>query len=418
VTAAGTSIATPSVRRNLTFDIVAAIGVGISIAMVWTLMPSAARKNGMEPLWLAVLISTPFIANLISGLWSGVAAKSIRQLTAYRVIGAGAVALVWFSQASPVVVLVALLLWFSLSFGGPFHIQLWGRIYPPEARGRIFGLFGVFRSSTVAIAAFIGGFLADAIGDFQALPLVGLLAVLCAFAYLGLRSSVTPEPPRYTARTSLGMLLDRPRLRRVVTAHFFYGAGLIAAIPLFALVHIDRLDLTLGQVGIIGVVGSLGTTLSYPIWGVIVDRIGSMVALRLGVLCGFLGVAGYALAGDFLILLPASALVGAAGACTDAAVLSVLAEETPVQDRASALAGWNLTTGFHGIGAPLLVSLLIGAGILAVDSALVLCTAVCGFGVLLYFLIGTGTGAAARRRSIRMRGILAGRLIGSGRTEE
>ncbi len=414
VTSALPSTPSPGIRRNLAFDIVASIGVGISIAMIWTLLPSAARKDGMEPLGLSLLAATPFIANLVSGLWSGVAAKSIRQLSLYRIIGAGGVILVLVAPVSPVFVFVALLLWCSLSFGGPFHIQLWGRIYPSSARGRIFSLFGVFRSSSVAIAALLGGILADRIGDFSAIALVGMLAVLCAFAYLGLRSPITPEPPRYTARTSLGILAERPRLRRVVSAHFFYGAGITAAIPLFALVHIDRLGLTLGQVGVIGVVGSLGTTLSYPLWGVIVDRIGSIVALRIGVVCGLSGILLYALAGEFIVLLPAAALVGAAGACTDAAILGVLSEETPVQDRGSALAGWNLTTGIWGISAPIAMSLLLGAGILAVDDALLWCSAVCAIGVVLYFLIGSGTGAAARRQGRTMRRILTGRSSGGG----
>ena len=122
---------------------------------------------------------------------------------------------------------------------------------------------------------------------------------------------------------------------------------------LFALVFIDRLHLSLAEVGFIGVIGSIGTTVSYPIWGVIVDRWSSIAALRLGTLCGFLGLVGYAIASDVVMLLPAAALVGAAGACTDAAIISVLAEETTIQDRSAALAGWNLTTGIWGVAAPI-----------------------------------------------------------------
>ena len=47
--------------------------------------------------------------------------------------------------------------------------------------------------------------LADRIGGFTAIALVGAVGVLCATAYLGLRSSTTPLLPAYTARSSFGV---------------------------------------------------------------------------------------------------------------------------------------------------------------------------------------------------------------------
>lgn len=388
----------PSVRRNLAFDVAASIGVGISIAMIWTLMPSAARKDGMAPLGLSLLAAMPFLANLVSGASSILVAKSLRHLTVLRIMGAAVVVLVGLVPLHPMMVLAGLGFWLSLSLGGPFHLQLWGRIYPAEARGRVVSLFGVFRSATVATAGFAGGVVALTLGDFHAIALVGALGVVLAFSYLGLRSADAPTPPRYTARSSLATLFERPRLQRIVFAHCFYLTGIMAAVPLFALVFIDRLDLSLAEVGFIGVVGSIGTTLSYPVWGVIVDRWSSIMALRIGTFCGLLGLIGYAIAGDVVMLLPAAALVGAAGACTDAAIISVLAEETTIQDRSAALAGWNLTTGIFGVAAPVTMSLLLGAGILDVDTGMWAAAIACGIGVAFYLMIG---GASRRRRRLR-----------------
>ena len=44
--------------------------------------------------------------------------------------------------------------------------------------------------------------------------------------------------------------------------------------------------------------------------------------------------------------------------------MAILSEETTLEERGPALAGWNGTTGIWGIAAPLRMSLLVGAGIL------------------------------------------------------
>ena len=83
----------------------------------------------------------------------------------------------------------------------------------------------------MAIAAFAGGMLADQIGGFTAIAVMGTIGVVCSTGYFGLRSSTTPLLPAYTARSSFKTLLSKPVLRRVVVAHGFYGAGVVAAVP-------------------------------------------------------------------------------------------------------------------------------------------------------------------------------------------
>jgi MFS family permease len=371
-------------RRNLSLDVLAAVGVGVSIAMVVSLLPTAARRDGMPPFGLALLAAVPFVANVLSAFGSRLGARSTTQLGILRVLGAALVLLVAVTPAQPVLVLVTFGFWLSISLGGPFHVRLWGEIYPPHARGRILGAFGSARSAAVALAAFGGGLLADRVGGFGAIAIVGTLGVLCATAYLGIRSATMPRLPRFTARGSVAVLLRRPVLRRVVVAHAFYGAGLVAAIPLFALVHVDRLGLSLGEVGLIGVVGAVATTLSFPAWGVLVDRVGSLAVLRGGTALGLAAIVLYAVAPGAAVLWVAAAALGAAGAATDTAIISVLAEETTLEERGAALAGWNGTTGIWGIGSPLAMSLLIQMGLVRVDVALVGCAALSAIGVALY----------------------------------
>ena len=43
-------------------------------------------------------------------------------------------------RSPPVMVAVAIVFWLSLSFGGPFHLRLWGAMYPARLRGRVVGV--------------------------------------------------------------------------------------------------------------------------------------------------------------------------------------------------------------------------------------------------------------------------------------
>lgn len=52
-----------AVGRNFALDLVAAVGVGVSMALVTTLLPTIARRGGLEPLGLAALAAAPFVAN-------------------------------------------------------------------------------------------------------------------------------------------------------------------------------------------------------------------------------------------------------------------------------------------------------------------------------------------------------------------
>ena len=55
-----------AVGRNLALDLVAAIGVGVTMALVASLLPTIARRGGLEPIGLAALAAAPFIANLLA----------------------------------------------------------------------------------------------------------------------------------------------------------------------------------------------------------------------------------------------------------------------------------------------------------------------------------------------------------------
>ena len=94
-----------------------------------------------------------------------------------------------------------------------------------------------------------------------------------AIGYVGLRSPDADDRRRSRRATRSAPCATRPILGRIALAQGFYGGGLIAAVPLYAIVNVDRLDLTLSDVGIIGILTAAATTVSFLVWGAVVGPV-------------------------------------------------------------------------------------------------------------------------------------------------
>ena len=373
------------ISRNLSLDLVAAIGVGVSGALVSTLLPTIARRGGLEPLGLAVLAATPFLTNLLSVFAGRIGPRSTRQLALLRVIGAGSLLALLVLSPALVIIAVALVFWISISFGSPFQLRLWGATYPARMRGRVVGFLGMGRAAAAASAALLGGLLADRLGGPPAVGLAGLVGAVCALAYAGFRASTAAAPLAYSARESILAMRRRPSLGRVALAQGFFGGGFIAAGPLFALVNVDRLNLSLSEVGIIGVLSAVATTISFLIWGAIADRTDALAPMRFGSIIGLCGLVAYAVAPGVAVLWLAAVAIGTSNASIDIGVAGVISAETPLASRAAAMSGWNAVTGARGLVAPFVMSALVQVGFVSVTIALLVCAAASALGVALFW---------------------------------
>jgi MFS family permease len=377
-----------AVGRNLALDLLVAVGIGVSMAMVTTLLPTIARRGGLEPIGLAALGAAPFIANLLGAFAGRVGPRTPRQLGLLRALGAASL-IVFVLQPPPVVTIaLATVYWVSMSMGSPFYLRLWGGMYPPRLLGRLLGIVGMARAGAAALAAVAGGIVADALGGPTAVAIAGAVGVACAAGYFGLRAVSRVEQHRFTARESIAALRAGVVLRRVAVAQGFYGGGMIAAVPLFALVHVDRLDLTLSDVGVIGILSALATMLAFPLWGMVSDRFGPMVAMRIGGAIGASALVAYALAPHVAVLWVAAVGLGTAGASIDVGIAAVVSQQTTLATRAPAMAGWNAITGARGIVAAFLMSGLVQLGLVDVTVGLLLCAVASLVGVLLFVRTG------------------------------
>jgi MFS family permease len=164
----------------------------------------------------------------------------------------------------------------------------------------------------------------------------------------------------------------------------FYGGGLIAAGPLYALVLVDRLSLSLAEIGTIGVVAAIAATGSCFAWGALADRIGGISVLQVGTVLGAISILFYAIAPSILFIWMGAAFIGLANSAMEMGWPNMLADHTTLADRAKVAAGLNALTGARGLIAPFLGTLLVQAGVVSVSVALVLCALSTAFGALLY----------------------------------
>ncbi|HUP55693.1 MAG TPA: MFS transporter, partial [Methylomirabilota bacterium] len=321
-----TSASRRAIGRNLALDLVVAVGMGVTMALVGAILPTVARRGGLAPLGLSALAAAPFIANLLGAFAGRLGPRTNAQLAVTRLVGAASLLVLFVVPPAPVLVAVSVVFWLSLSFGGPFHLRLWGAMYPARLRGRVVGVLGMGRAAAGALAAFGGGLLADRIGGERAVAVAGLVGVACAVGYVGMRAATADRPVVFSARDSIRALRDRPLLSRIAVAQGFYGGGLIAASPLYALVHVDRLNLRLSDVGVIGILAAVATTVAFPIWGLVADRRGPVLTLRLGSAIGVMSLVGYAVAPNVAVLWGAAIVAGIGSASIDVGIAAAVSD--------------------------------------------------------------------------------------------
>src|SRR4029079_18599327 len=54
--------------RNLALDVLVAVGMGVTMALISSILPTVARRGGLAPIGLSALAAAPFVANLLRAL--------------------------------------------------------------------------------------------------------------------------------------------------------------------------------------------------------------------------------------------------------------------------------------------------------------------------------------------------------------
>src|SRR4029078_4286349 len=79
-----------TIGRNLALDVLVAIGMGVTMALISSILPTVARRGGLAPIGLSALAAAPFVANLLGAFAGRFGPRNTAHLALVRGLGAAA----------------------------------------------------------------------------------------------------------------------------------------------------------------------------------------------------------------------------------------------------------------------------------------------------------------------------------------
>ena len=379
------SLPRPStLARNLSLDLSSAIGLGTTMAIVSVLLPSVARREGLDPMGLAALAALPFLATLLTMFAGRIGPRSPARLAILRSVGALGLLLVLVAPHPVLIALATFVFWISFALGAPLQQRIWATIYPSEDRGRLLGLVGTgrFAAGTLALLAITIAASADGW-----VPIVAGVAAIGAISSLAVGRMEVPgvdSGQRFSAKGSLRAVVGTPMVRRIAGAQLLFGAGVMAAPAFIAMVHVDRLGLSIGDIALAGLLSYGSTAATIGIWGRIAGRVGAMSTISAGTLLGAVALGVFAFAPSFAAVVMATVILGTSNAAVNASWPLLIADHSREGEQAAVAAGLNSIMGLRGLIVPFVLMAPVNAGLIDETGGLLLCLLVAGVGVLLY----------------------------------
>lgn len=377
------------------------------MAVVGAMLPSIARQQGLGPMGLALLAATPFAAALLSVTAGRIGPRTPQSLALLRATGAGALALVFFIPGPLVILFATFVFWASFFLGQPLQQRLWTTMYPSDRRGKLLGIVGTgqFASGTFALLAVT--VLIDSSAGRIVIAGVAIFATISALSIRRLELPPTEAQRSFGIGEALRILRGQPVLRRVTMAQFLYGAGMISAGPLIAMVYIDRLGLGMSEIALAGLIVYATTAVAYGPAGRIANKLGGLGVTAMGGALGGVAILAFALATDLAGIIVASAMLGVASAAVSVAWPLIIAEHATLDQQASVSAGIATIMGARGLIAPFLLMLPVSAGLIGVTGGLVVCAALSVAGAFLYAqAAGLTIGLSPVRHASRVRALM------------
>lgn len=269
------------------------------------------------------------------------------------------------TQAHWLLVITALF-WLMETFPSPGYTRIIQVIYPERIRGQVIAVVRLGMVTAILLATPLAGWALDNLGYRALFPLAGLLGIFAMWIFNQLQVDEGPLPPRQTR--SVASLWQLVRHNRPFAIHLLsfavYGMGGLLGYPLYAIVQVDRLQLSYTEIGLLGVAQSAAWLIGFLIWGRLVDRRGGLPVLRINQLISVIIPLAYIWANDGWLLLPAFVVQGLINAGVDVGLISTciqLAEDDKVVEYAAVQA---TVVGLRGIITPFLGAGLLRLGVL------------------------------------------------------
>ena len=318
---------TPAVRRNMRIELFSSIAYGIFTATCIQFIPVVLRRLGASTDQLAFYGAQGYFGSILTLV--SVMLIGQRQPKGYL--------LFFWSMARGVFLCFAFvhdvrwalvltgLFWLFESFPSPAYARIVKAIYPDEIRGQVIARVRLGKAGAVLLVAPLAGWALDRWGFQLLFPVAGLLALLATAIFSRMALPDLAAPPRQSP--ALVSLWQIARNNRAFVIHLlgviFFGLGSNVGYPLYPLVEVDRLNLSYGQVGWLGMAQSIAWLIGLVVCGRLIDQRGPFWTLRANYVAAFFVPFTYIWADSMWTLLPAFIAQGIVTAGVDMAFLNI-----------------------------------------------------------------------------------------------
>jgi MFS family permease len=356
-----------SIRVNLRIEAVAAIAFGIFYAGAISFLPVVLRRLGASSELLALYVAQTYAGSVLASfsvmLMRGRRPKAFA-MTFWLVGRSLFILAALISQAGWLLVLTAAF-WLLEAFPGPAYTRIMQAIYPNPYRGRALGIVRVGMVLAMIAATPVAGWALDRFGHQVILPLAGLFGLSSTLLFSRIRVDdqvYTPQGGRALGGIWDILLADR-RFGLYMLGFSLYGLGFLVGMPFFAIVQVDRLQLSYTTIGYLGLLQSLFWLLGNIFWGRLIDQRGAIWVLRANVGVAMIIPLAYIWAANGWMLIPAFIVQGIIAAGMDLGIISTGIELADPERVAEYSALQATVIGIRGIIGPFLGTALVGLGL-------------------------------------------------------
>jgi MFS family permease len=375
--------------RNVILDLLQSFLGGLFVAFVSNFAAVYARRLDASAVLLSVLLAAPYTGALISPVVIARLPASLGPRGIALQIAAGRLLMLFVPLTASPAIFVALLslMYLLVALPSPFIVDVMGRLYPPEVRGRYIGYSRIALTAGLILGAPVGGYIMDMAGPGLLFPLGAFIGSLGALAYACLRpglGSMTPKAPRI--RDTFRLIGEDRAYATGVAAIVVWGLGALIAGPFYPILLVNRFGASYQQVGFLTLIQSVCWFASYLYLARRIDRMDARHVLLVSMLLAAMLPASYLIAPSIGGLVIGYAANGLAAGGNDLGLLQLIVRSAPPGQVPRYTALVNTMTGARGILAPFVGSFLGGEGGIGPSGVLRAGTVLCliGAGLMLW----------------------------------
>lgn len=355
-----------ALRANLRIDAAAALIFGMFYAGAISFLPVVLRRMGASSDMLALYVAQNYLGSLLASfsvlLMRGRSPKAFG--LAFWLISRSLFLLAAFVTNAAWMLVLTGFFWLFEAFPSPAYTRIIQAIYPNPYRGRALGIVRVGMVLAMIVATPLAGWALDRYGHRLILPIASALGVIATLIFARIRvDGLVHNPPAGQSLGSIwGILAHDRRFALYMFGFSVYGLGFLVGMPLFAIVQVDRLQLSYTALGYLGLLQSLFWLAGNLVWGRLIDTRGGVWVLRANVGIAIILPLSYIWAANAWMLIPAFIAQGIIAAGIDLGIISTGIELADPERVAEYSALQATIIGVRGMLGPFIGAALVGAG--------------------------------------------------------